>query len=1325
MKKLVYLLFLLPMLMVAQTTTENYVKKTTYKVKTLNGTTKVTGGSLVANDKSESITYFDGLGRAKQSVAVRAGGQAQDIVSFMIYDEFGRQTKEYLPFANGSNNLNIRTGDLATNANQFYQTKYPEDFAGVSLPNVNAYSEKVLENSPLNRVFEQAAPGKDWAVDNGHTIKFVYDTNIASEVKIYSVTTAFANNTYTPVLQGGISNYNEGQLYKTITKDENWKTSDGVNHTTEEFKNKQGQVILKRTYYNSQKHDTYYVYDDYGNLTYVLPPKAEANIDKPDSTELSELCYQYTYDNRNRLIEKKIPGKGKEYIVYNLLDQPVLSQDTNLKTQNKWLLTKYDALGRIAFTGIHNSSNLRVQMQQFANNEIHNYSQFINRTNSQQTLAGTPIYYNNTSMPYGIYEVHTINYYDTYVDLPSGLTPTVITSFGVTSTTNTKGLPTVSKVRILETSDWITTVTYYDEKTRPIYLFSKNDYLNTIDIVESKLDDFTGKVLETKTTHKKTGKADLVTIDRFEYDHTDRLLSQTQKVNNQISERIVRNNYDELGQLASKLIGNGTKKAFKNKTWVSVVNDVITKTNGTGWSAGLATESSFTNDGYVSFVPTQVNKYYMVGLSYVNSNASYSSIKYAIYVRDSKNVYIYESGSNRGLKTTYEYGDVLKVERIGNTVYYKKNEQIFYTSAVASSGSLLGDTSLYHTGGKIKDLHIVDNNKGLQKVDYKYNIRGWLRGINDNNTSNASVTLASGDLFGFEINYNNPTDANKALYNGNISQTLWKTSNPNNPSGNSISNKYTYSYDALNRITGAIDNTSNYNLSNVTYDKNGNIKTLKRQGLLSDNPLSNDFNVLDNLVYTYDNGNKLKKVLDNGNDNFGFKDGINTTTEYTYDANGNMVKDDNKGITNIQYNHLNLPTNVAISGQNIDYVYDANGVKLRKTAESNVTDYAGNTIYKNNTLQFFNHAEGYVQNNSGTFSYVYQYKDHLGNVRLSYTDNNNDGAITPSSEIVEESNYYPFGLKHKGYNNVTSSNGNSTAQKFGYVERELEESLDYNMQEMDWRHYDPAIGRFVGIDKMSENFQDKTPYHYSNNNPIIFKDPTGLFSTVVNEDGIVLDHQDDGDNNVYLNNRFVGMVVGKEDPNKDYKKGDKYTYHNGKQDFNWDLFGLGLGTIEEVVLPKVKDALVYSSVLVYDDAGKVIGRMKFTRSVPFKALKMVGGVLKPIGVAGSALGAISDLDSYLDGEITGVHYSYKVGGMGASIYAASAYGGLAGLTVGGVVYMGDLFVESAIISHKLSKETAEQSQYKINSTNIFSKSFWNEAASFINPSSFRSGFSMF
>ncbi|MBP2834246.1 hypothetical protein J8281_18765 [Aquimarina sp. U1-2] len=140
------------------------------------------------------------------------------------------------------------------------------------------------------------------------------------------------------------------------------------------------------------------------------------------------------------------------------------------------------------------------------------------------------------------------------------------------------------------------------------------------------------------------------------------------------------------------------------------------------------------------------------------------------------------------------------------------------------------------------------------------------------------------------------------------------------------------------------------------------------------------------------------------------------------------------------------------------------------------------------------------------YKYVYQFKDHLDNVRLSYSDKDGNGSIT-TSEIVQENNYYPFGLEHKGYNNTIRGAEN---KHFTYVDKELNKSLDYNMLEMDWRHYDPVIGRFVGIDALAESYYAHTPYHYSKNNPVVYKDPTGLFTDVVNEETGEKYHVDDG-----------------------------------------------------------------------------------------------------------------------------------------------------------------------------------------------------------------------
>ena len=497
----------------------------------------------------------------------------------------------------------------------------------------------------------------------------------------------------------------------------------------------------------------------------------------------------------------------------------------------------------------------------------------------QNSAASLGIYYSNHDYPTANLTIYTVNYYDGYTFDRAGA-PTTTNSYGVNSTNKLQGLATGSRVRVLDTDDWITTVTYYDEKARPIYAYAQNDYLETTDIVESKLEDFTGKVLETRTTHQKTGHQDIITIDRFKYDHMDRLISQSQKVNTQFSERIVRNNYDDLGQLKSKLTGNGTRKGYTDITkGISIDRDMIEKTEKNGWNHGLATLGSIQADGYVEFKTTSTNKWYMAGLSSDNTNASYTTIDFAVYIAGST-IRIYESGSHKKHCGTFTAGDVFRVERQGSTIYYKKNDDIMYISTQSSTGNLLGDISIHSSWTQIKDFHIVDNSKGLQNVDYDYNVRGWLKKINEDAQND-------NDLFNFTLRYNDPTSGTP-LFNGNISQTSWNSTSVNS-TNNPVSNLYSYNYDALNRITSATDNTGNYNLTGVSYDKNGNILTLQRTGHIDAS--ATQFGMMDNLAYSYD-GNQLLNVTDTSNEDFGFKDVTAPVDDYDYDANGNMTEDE-------------------------------------------------------------------------------------------------------------------------------------------------------------------------------------------------------------------------------------------------------------------------------------------------------------------------------------------------------------------------------------------------------------------------------------------------
>jgi RHS repeat-associated protein len=407
----------------------------------------------------------------------------------------------------------------------------------------------------------------------------------------------------------------------------------------------------------------------------------------------------------------------------------------------------------------------------------------------------------------------------------------------------------------------------------------------------------------------------------------------------------------------------------------------------------------------------------------------------------------------------------------------------------------------------------------LQKVDYLYNIRGWLTNINhvDKLTPGSDPT----DLFAFKISYNEVTNdlAGKIepLFNGNISETFWKTAMDN------IKRNYGYQYDALNRLTGSIYQkngleTNSYN-EFPTYDKNGNITTMYRTGYQDESDQVMPFEI-DKLVYGYaSNSNKLLSVHDHSHSTNGFKDGNVKDNDYEYDAYGNMILDRNKNIESITYNHLNLPTEIDFGDSGIIYyIYNAIGVKVGKTFTTNYmqqgtvvskTDYLGGFQYLTPPSgaggpQFFPTAEGYVKvTDGGKFNYVYNYTDHLGNIRVSYSLNPADGEL----KILEENHYYPFGLKHSNYNvEIADFDKDETGifailklverkdYQYKYNGQEWQDELGLNVTAMDYRQYDNALGRFNSIDALSEMQYSHTPYHFGYNNPVFWADPTGLIS---------------------------------------------------------------------------------------------------------------------------------------------------------------------------------------------------------------------------------------
>ena len=449
-----------------------------------------------------------------------------------------------------------------------------------------------------------------------------------------------------------------------------------------------------------------------------------------------------------------------------------------------------------------------------------------------------------------------------------------------------------------------------------------------------------------------------------------------------------------------------------------------------------------------------------------SSNKIYTAYYYDIKGRVAKTVQSNLLGGYDVTATVYTFTDKPATVTHTHTASGKPTRTEMYTYSYNHADRLL---KVEHTLGGTKITladYAYDNLGRLQskslhgsatnKLTYAYNVRGWLTGI-------------SGTKFTQNLYYN--TGNGTARYNGSISSMTWKAGNESTVRG------YKFTYDGLDRLLNATygetaginANTDRFSENVTAYDKNGNIKTLQRYGQTA----ASGYGLIDNLTFTLA-GNLLNRVDDAAaasayGGGFEFKDGVKQANEYTYDSNGNLTKDLNKGISTITYNVLNLPNMVTFSdGSTIAYTYGADGTKLKtvhKTGSTTTTtDYCGNVVYENGVQKLLLTDEGYVTLSDS--KYHYYLKDHQGNNRV---------VINQSGTVEETNHYYPFG-------GVFASSGN--VQPYKYNGKELDAKKGVNWYDYGARHYDAVLGRFTTNDRFAEKYYSMSPYQYGANSPV-------------------------------------------------------------------------------------------------------------------------------------------------------------------------------------------------------------------------------------------------
>ncbi|MEO0777477.1 MAG: DUF6443 domain-containing protein, partial [Bacteroidota bacterium] len=431
-----------------------------------------------------------------------------------------------------------------------------------------------------------------------------------------------------------------------------------------------------------------------------------------DYSLLDELAYQYEYDDYNRIIAQKVPGKGWEYLVYDQLDRPILTQDANLKAQNIWLFTKYDAFDRVAYGGRFFSTKTRAQLQTDADNAITssgNPSNIEERRLTAWYFGGVVMNYTNNAFPTsGITEILTVTYYDNYSfnDPQRPATPSSV--LGQPVTYFVQGLQTGKWIKTVGENTWTKVYTYYDAQGRSVRVFQRN-HLGGYTQTDNGL-DFRGKVTQTETRHRRTAiTPDVLIKDNFEYDQAERPTLHYQRINSQTTETITRNTYNGLGLLTQKRVGG----AYSSSNSIAALQHVDYKYNIRGWLTEVNDVNNLTFSGDL----------FAYRISYNGTSQGTASVpkRYSGQI----NQVIWRSARDNVKRAyAYSYDDLSRLKR----TYYREGTAL-------NSGTNRHDTYdiAYDANGNITNLRRNNQYGGLiDRMTYNYAGGGnQLTGIRD------------------------------------------------------------------------------------------------------------------------------------------------------------------------------------------------------------------------------------------------------------------------------------------------------------------------------------------------------------------------------------------------------------------------------------------------------------------------------------------------------------------------------------------------------------------------------------------------------------------
>lgn len=684
----------------------------------------------------QATQYFDALGRDIQTVTRGASGQFQrDLVDMKVYDAVGRIQYQYLPYAPDRGKMydgDFKRGAFADQYSFYRNTSLNPGAAGESI----YYGKQVYEASPLSRPDETFAPGNSWSQTPSEQSYHV-NLNLYDSVILFD----FPPDAILPVHRGF---YPAGSLYKNITRTEN-------DRMTIEYKDKEGKLILRKIENGIEAAVTtpykgwlctYYIYDEMDNLRFVMSPRAVELIlgnwtVTPAIAE--ELCFYYKYDHRRRLIEKRTPGTGYPVeMVYDKRDRLVMIRDAGQWEKGQWLVTRYDIYNRPTTTILYNDTSGRRYWQE--------------EVDSRPSLLAPLLLYEKTL-------ILSYTYYDTYsfpgtrefeasylAQLQNDNTPDYSEHASADFRT-IKGKVTGTRERIIGTEDWVTTTYFYDDNGKNIQTLSNN--INGGINVQSTLYDFRGRILSTFQHH--TNPRSIITPDTriltaFSYDAAGRLTRVRKKINDLELKTIAQNNYNELGGIREKVLGNNLE---------SLLYDY----NIRGWLKGI--NRDYVNNGAGHYFGTEL--YYDYGFVVKQLDGNISGVTWR-GIGDNKGRgygYVYDRANRLVKAQSLEYTDSWNYSMNGDFTTIVGDPSDIRT-AYDANGNIL---KLTHRGPRNGDPQVLDmltyhylpNSNKLRGITDRVNVRSSTLG------DFVEVTNSSDEDYAYDKNGNLTQDLNKGI----------------------------------------------------------------------------------------------------------------------------------------------------------------------------------------------------------------------------------------------------------------------------------------------------------------------------------------------------------------------------------------------------------------------------------------------------------------------------------------------------------------------------------------------------------------------------------